>query len=92
MRCSWGWVSVVAVGMTGVMEINSALIDARYATRPCRCDESRTVPTSRVQPGLVVVDGEVVQERTEQAAAEPAPEHDLVGVCVGHAVRSHRTG
>ena len=44
------------------------------------------------EAGLVVVDGEVVQERTEQAAAEPAPEHDLVGVYVGMSVRSHRTG
>ena len=35
--------------------------------------------------GLAVVDGEVVQERTEQVAAESAPEHDLVGVYVGHA-------
>lgn len=41
---------VSGVGLTGVIEINSALIDARYATRPCKCDESRTVPTRRVRP------------------------------------------
>jgi len=36
------------------------------------------------ETGLVVVDGEVIEEGTEQAAAESASEHDLVGVYVGH--------
>ena len=48
----------------------------------------RRVTDSADEPGeagLGLVDGEVVQERTEQAAAEPAAEHDLVGVYVGHA-------
>ncbi len=42
--------------------------------------------------GAVVVDREVVHERTEHVAAEAAPEHDLVGVYVGHDVPSPLTG
>ena len=42
--------------------------------------------------GFVVVVGEVVQERTEQVEAEPASEHDLVGLYIWHAstVTPHR--
>ena len=45
----------------------------------------RGVADGSHQPGatdLVVIDREVVEERTEQAVAEPAPKDDLV--CVGH--------
>ena len=48
----------------------------------------RRVADGADEPGVtvvVVVDGEVVQERTEQSAADPASEHDLVGVYVWHA-------
>ena len=40
------------------------------------------------EPGVavvVVVDGEVVREWSEQSSTDPASEHDLVGVWVWHA-------
>ena len=44
------------------------------------------------ETGVVVVDGEVVHERVEQAAAKATSDDYLVGVYVGHVrtVTSHR--
>lgn len=45
------------------------------------------------ETGIVVADGEVVEERPEHSATEPSPEHDLVGGrAVGMPRQSHRTG
>ena len=50
--------------------------------------EVRRVAECAGESGAVgdgVVDGEVVEQRTEQAGADSAPEHDHVGVGCWHA-------